>query len=179
VSLFLAYANEARKASGAVQVDTLQRISDPGHFALIEQWQSQGAKQAFAATDPPTSIARPSPPLQSAAYDERIHSALSVGPVDAAIGRSGRDRDTRRRRPDAWVEPGTAKVKGFVEQGRTAKGNRRFDDLVQISRKKSFHGGRKLGTRLPTRTPGSRASREGLPRGAAADERGALRRARL
>jgi len=28
--LILAYANEARKASGAVQVDALQRISDPG-----------------------------------------------------------------------------------------------------------------------------------------------------
>ena len=31
--LILAYANEARKASGAVQIDALQRISDPGQFS--------------------------------------------------------------------------------------------------------------------------------------------------
>src|ERR1700751_1878127 len=48
--LILNYANEARKASGAVAAEALQRISDPNHFALIEQWQSQAAKQAFAAT---------------------------------------------------------------------------------------------------------------------------------
>jgi len=84
--LILAYANEARKASGAAQVDALQRISDPGHFALIEQWQSQGAKQAFAATDPVTKFRAGLNPLQSAAYDERIHAALSVGPSTPASG---------------------------------------------------------------------------------------------
>jgi len=36
------------------------------------------------------------------------------------------------------VEPGTAKVKSFVEQGRSAKGNRRFDDVVQLTRKNHF-----------------------------------------
>jgi quinol monooxygenase YgiN len=135
--LILAYANEARKASGAVQVDTLQRISDPGHFALIEQWQSQGAKQAFAATDPATRYRAALAPLQSAAYDERIHSALSVGPSTPPSG----DPVVIVTHVDVvptQVEPGTAKVKGFVEQGRTAKGNRRFDDLVQISRKNHF-----------------------------------------
>jgi quinol monooxygenase YgiN len=135
--LILAYASEARKASGAVQVDALQRISDPGHFALIEQWQSLTAKQAFAATDPATKYRAALNPLQSAAYDERIHSALSVGPstppsVDSVVILTHVDVVPTQ------VEPGTAKVKGFVEEGRTAKGNRRFDDLVQISRKNHF-----------------------------------------
>jgi len=135
--LILAYANEARKASGAVQVDALQRISDPGHFALIEQWQSQGAKQAFAATDPVTKFRAGLNPLQSAAYDERIHAALSVGPSTPASG----DPVVILTHVDVvptQVEPGTAKVKSFVEQGRSAKGNRRFDDVVQLSRKNHF-----------------------------------------
>jgi len=132
--LILGYANEARKASGAVQVDALQRISDPGHFALIEQWQSQGAKQAFAATDPVTKFRAGLNPLQSAAYDERIHAALSVGPSTPASG----DPVVILTHVDVvptQVEPGTAKVKSFVEQGRSAKGNRRFDDVVQLTRK--------------------------------------------
>jgi quinol monooxygenase YgiN len=135
--LILAYANEARKASGAVQVDALQRISDPGHFALIEQWQSQGVKQAFAATDPVTKFRAGLNPLQSAAYDERIHAALSVGPSTPASG----DPVVILTHVDVvptQVEPGTAKVKSFVEQGRSAKGNRRFDDVVQLSRKNHF-----------------------------------------
>jgi quinol monooxygenase YgiN len=135
--LVLAYANEARKASGAVQVDALARISDPGHFALIEQWQSQGAKQAFAATDPVTKFRAALNPLQSAAYDERIHSALSVSPSTPASG----DPVVILTHVDVvptQVEPGTAKVKSFVEQGRSAKGNRRFDDVVQLTRKNHF-----------------------------------------
>ena len=135
--LILAYANEERKAFGAVQVDALQRISDPGHFALIEQWQSQGAKQAFAATDPVTKFRAGLNPLQSAAYDERIHAALSVGPSTPASG----DPVVILTHVDVvptQVEPGTAKVKSFVEQGRSAKGNRRFDDVVQLTRKNHF-----------------------------------------
>jgi quinol monooxygenase YgiN len=135
--LVLAYANEARKASGAVQVDALQRISDPGHFALIEQWQSQGAKQAFAATDPVTKFRAGLNPLQSAAYDERTHAVLSVSPSTPASG----DPVVILTHVDVvptQVEPGTAKVKSFVEQGRSAKGNRRFDDVVQLTRKNHF-----------------------------------------
>jgi quinol monooxygenase YgiN len=36
------------------------------------------------------------------------------------------------------VEPGTAKVKAFVEEGRNASGNLRFDDVVQANRKNHF-----------------------------------------
>jgi quinol monooxygenase YgiN len=135
--LIFAYASEARKASGAVQVDALQRISDPGHFALIEQWQSLGAKQAFAATDPATKFRAALNPLQSAAYDERIHSALSVGPSTPASGEPVVIL-THVDVVPTQVEPGTAKVKSFVEEGRSAKGNRRFDDVVQLTRKNHF-----------------------------------------
>jgi len=65
--LFLGYVKDARKASGAVQIDAVQRISDGGHFALIEQWQSLATKQAFAATEPVTKFRAALNPLQSAA----------------------------------------------------------------------------------------------------------------
>jgi len=135
--LFLGYVNEARKASGAVQIDAVQRISDPGQFALIEQWQSQAAKQAFAATEPVTKFRAALNPLQSAAYDERLHAALSVGPSKPVSG----DAIVILTHVDVvptQVEPGTAKVKAFVEEGRSAPGNLRFDDVVQANRKNHF-----------------------------------------
>jgi quinol monooxygenase YgiN len=135
--LFLGYVNDARKAPGAVQIDAVQRISDPGHFALIEQWQSLAAKQAFAATEPVTKFRAALNPLRSAAYDERVHASLSVGSpkpasADAIVVLTHVDVVPTQ------VEPGTAKVKAFVEEGRNAPGNLRFDDVVQANRKNHF-----------------------------------------
>ena len=135
--LILTYAADMKKASGAVQVDALQRISDPGHFALIEQWQSLAAKQAFAATDPATKFRAALNPLQSAAYDERIHTALSVGPSTPASGDPVVILDPRRRRSDAG-RARHGQGEGLRRAGPRAAGNRRFDDLVQISRKNHF-----------------------------------------
>ena len=135
--MFLGYVNDARKASGAVQIDAVQRISDPGHFALIEQWQSQAAKQAFASAESATKFRSGLNPLQSAAYDERIHAALSVGAAKPASA----DAIVILTHVDVvptQVEPGTAKVRAFVEEGRNAAGNLRFDDVVQANRKNHF-----------------------------------------
>jgi quinol monooxygenase YgiN len=135
--LILAYAAAARKADGAVQIDAGQRISDPGHFALVEQWKSQAAKQAFAATDASTKYRAALDPLRSAAYDERIHNALSVGSAKPA-SRGAILVLTHVDVVPTQVEPGTAKVKAFVEEGRNAPGNLRFDDVVQANRKNHF-----------------------------------------
>lgn len=133
--LITAYAAAMRKADGAVQVDVGERISDPGHFALVEQWKSLAAKQAFASTDTTTKYRAALDPLRSAAYDERIHNALSVGPSKpggAILVLTHVDVVPTQ------VEPGTAKVKAFVEEGRNAPGNLRFDDVVQANRKNHF-----------------------------------------
>ena len=136
--LIVAYAAAARKADGAVQIDVGQRISDPGHFALVEQWKSLAAKQAFAQTDTYTKYRAALDPLRSAAYDERIHNALSVGPSKPATGAGAILVLTHVDVVPTQVEPGTAKVKAFVEEGRNATGNLRFDDVVQANRKNHF-----------------------------------------
>jgi len=135
--LILAYVAAARKADGAVQIDAGQRISDPGHFGLVEQWKSLAAKQAFAQTDAYTKYRAALDPLRSAAYDERIHNALSVGASKPAPAGSLLVLTHVDVIP-TQVEPGTAKVKAFVEEGRNAPGNLRFDDVVQANRKNHF-----------------------------------------
>lgn len=132
--LILAHSVDARKAAGAVQIDALQRIDYPNHFALVEQWQSQAARQTYAATDDVAKFRAALGPLQSAAYDERLHAPLSIGPSMPASA----DPVVIVTHVDViptTVEAGTGKVKDFAEQGRSAAGNRRFDVLVQASRK--------------------------------------------
>jgi quinol monooxygenase YgiN len=135
--LILAYAAEARKAKGALEITALQRISDAAHFALIERWQSQADKQAFAATDPVTEFRAALDPLRSAAYDERIHADQAVGPSKPTDGGSVVALTHVDVIP-TQLDPGTAKVKAFVEAGRAAPGNLRFDDVVQANRKNHF-----------------------------------------
>jgi quinol monooxygenase YgiN len=131
--LILEHATDTKKASGAVQVEALQRIDYPNHFAFIEQWQSPSAKQTYASSDSVTKFRAELGSLQSAPYDERIHSSLSVGPsmppsVDPVVFVTHVDVV-----PTA-LAPGTGSVKAFVEQGRGAAGNRRFDAWTQTSR---------------------------------------------
>ena len=135
--LILAYGADARKAKGALEITALQRISDPAHFALIERWQSQADKQAFASTDPVTKFRAALDPLRSAAYDERIHADQAVGPSKPTNGQSVVGLTQVDVIP-TQLEPGTAKVKAFVEAGRAAPGNLRFDDVVQANRKNHF-----------------------------------------
>jgi quinol monooxygenase YgiN len=135
--LILAYSADARKAKGAAEITALQRISDPGHFALIERWQSQADKQAYAATDPVTKFRAALDPLRSAAYDERIHVDQAVGASKPTSGQSVVALTHVDVIPPQ-LDPGTAKVKALVEAGRAAPGNLRFDDVVQANRKNHF-----------------------------------------
>ena len=135
--LILGYAAEARKAKGAAEVTVLQRIADPGHFALVERWQALADKQAFAATDPVTKYRAALDPLRSAAYDERIHIDQAVGASKPTTGESVMVLTHVDVIPPQ-LEPATIKVKAFVEAGRAAPGNLRFDDVVQANRKNHF-----------------------------------------
>jgi quinol monooxygenase YgiN len=131
--LILTYSADAQKASGAVQIETLQRIGYASHFALIEQWQSQKSKDDYAAGAATATFRKALAPLRVAAYDERIYAPLAVGPASAPTS------DTVAILTHVDVIPtakdaGAAKVKEFADQSRGKMGNLRFDALVQTSR---------------------------------------------
>jgi quinol monooxygenase YgiN len=132
--LILAHSADARKAPGAAQIDALQRLDAAGHFALVEQWQSDIARQAYASTDNVMKFRADLSALQSAGYDERFHGPLSIGPSNPASDNPVVIVTHVDLIPTA-VDVGVGKVRGFAEKGRAAPGNRRFDVLVQASRK--------------------------------------------
>jgi quinol monooxygenase YgiN len=131
--LILTGSSEARQAPGAVQVDALQRIGYSHHFALVEQWQSKKSRDEYAATDAVAKFRKALGPLQSAGYDERIYTPLSVGPSLPATSDPVVILTHVDVLPTA-VDAGTASLKGLAEQSRGKMGNLRFDVLVQASR---------------------------------------------
>jgi quinol monooxygenase YgiN len=132
-TLVMAYSADAAKAPGALRIDAFERIGYPNHYALVEQWRSPSAKQAYASTDAVSKFRAALGPLQSAAYDERIHTPLSVGPALPAAAEAVVILTHVDIIP-TMASAGVAKVKQFAELGRAAPGNRRFDALIQASR---------------------------------------------
>jgi quinol monooxygenase YgiN len=131
--LILTYSADARKASGAVQIEALQRIGYASHFALIEQWQSQKSRDDYAAADAAMAFGKALAPMRSAAYDERGYAPLSVGPSLPAPSGAVAILTHVDVIPTA-KDAGSAKVKEFADRSRGKMGNLRFDVLVQTSR---------------------------------------------
>jgi quinol monooxygenase YgiN len=132
--LILGYSADARKAPGAADVDAMQRIGVPHHFALVEQWKSRQAKDDFVSTPAVKQFRAALGALQSAPYDERVHRPITVG----SSMPSGTDSVVVLTHVDvvpASAEAGTALVKALAEENRGANGNLRFDALVQASRR--------------------------------------------
>jgi quinol monooxygenase YgiN len=93
--LLTTHCNDARKASGLIEIDALQRLGRANHFAILEKWQSAKAREDYAATDTAKSFAAG---LGPAAHGRHIGggSVRFAGGVDAC--RPGPDVQGARRR---------------------------------------------------------------------------------
>ena len=127
----------SRKESGNVRFEVLQRIHQPSHFAILEVWNDEAAQAAHAAAAHTKDFRAKLQPLLRAPYDERPHTALSVGsmaagPADGAKGAiyAVTHVDVIPKAKDQGVEL----VKQLAEAGRKGKDNVRFEALTQSSR---------------------------------------------
>ncbi len=125
----------SRKGAGALRFETLQRSERTNHFAIIEAWADQKARDAHAQAVPTRQFREALQRLLSAAYDERPHLALSVGPLAAAS--SGQDAIHVVTHVDivpTFKDKGVAAVKGLAETSRREAGSLRYEALTQSSR---------------------------------------------
>lgn len=127
----------SRKDAGNVRFEVLQRINQPSHFAILEVWSDEPAQAAHAAAAHTKDFRAKLQPLLRAPYDERPHTALSVGamtagPADGAKGAiyAITHVDIIPKAKDQGVEM----VKRLAEAGRKGKDNVRFEALTQSSR---------------------------------------------
>jgi quinol monooxygenase YgiN len=127
--LILDHVADAKRAPGAVSVDALAREGYPDQFAVLEQWQSQKAKDDYAAAAFRSNLAK----IESAALDERIQEPLFV------------DNEKPAALPPIVVmthidviptalETARGRIKQLVDGVRHKNANVRYDILVQTSR---------------------------------------------
>jgi quinol monooxygenase YgiN len=132
-ALLTTRCNDARKASGLLEIDALQRLDRANHFAMLEKWQSAKAREDYAATDTAKSFAAGLGPVLISGYDERLSVPLTVGASEAALSGSPVVLTHVDLVPTS-KDAGVAKVKEFAEASRGADGNLRFDVLTQANR---------------------------------------------
>jgi quinol monooxygenase YgiN len=127
------YVAGARRAAGALAINALVRTGYPNQFALVEQWQTQKARDDFGATEAAKNFRTAFAKIESAGVDERVQGPLYVesekpAPLPPIIVMTHIDII-----PTA-LEQGRARIKQLVESNRHQNSNVRFDVLVQTNR---------------------------------------------
>jgi quinol monooxygenase YgiN len=129
------FGKASRKDDGNLRYSVLQRIGQPNHFAILEAWKDKDAQAAHAAVSHTKELREKLEPLLRSPYDERPHTALAAGSVQAAsAGKSAVYAVTHVDIVPTSKDIGVALVKQLSEDSRKDKDNARFDALTQSSR---------------------------------------------
>jgi len=111
----------------------LVRNGYPNQFALIEQWQTQKAREDYSATQPAQQFRAALAKIEAAAVDERIQGPLYVA-SEKPVALPPMIVMTHIDIIPTALEQGRARIKQLVDNNRHQNANVRFDVLVQANR---------------------------------------------
>ena len=131
--LILDHVADARHATGAIAIDALARDGYPNQFALLEQWQSQKARDDYAATVSAQQFRAALRRLESAGVDERIQGPLFVE-TEKPAATPPIVVMTHIDVIPPTLDQAKARIKQLVDSNRHQHANLRFDVLVQTNR---------------------------------------------
>ncbi len=176
------YPRATRREAGNLRAEALQRIAQAHQFVLLEAWKDQAAADAHAKAPATAAFRDKIRTIQIAPIIERVHFALSVGPLDikSPFGRYWLPGGTVAVVTHVDVIPpqrenGTAITKHLADESRKEATNLRFEAVTQVNRQITSPSSR-CGepARPPMRTARRRTRLYGLPRQAGARVRRTL-----
>jgi quinol monooxygenase YgiN len=122
---------------GSLRCEVLQRLGQPHQLVVLEVWRDQKAFEAHGADASARQLRERIAAIRAAPTDERVHGALSVGPLTATAPGAVHvvtHVDVIPPRKD----DGVAALKRLGEVTRTAPGNLRFEVVQQANRPNHF-----------------------------------------
>jgi len=126
------YARATAAESGNLRLQALARIERPGHFAILEAWADQRARDTHAASSVTADFRRNLEPLLYSPYDERPST-----PVMATSGRGGDGELVVLTHVDfvrTGLEDGLTALEAFVDRSREQPGAVDIGVVIQVSR---------------------------------------------
>lgn len=131
-ALLRTYARTSAAESGNLRFQVLARIERPGHFAILEAWADQRAREAHAASSATGGFRSNLEPLLYSPYDERPSS-----PVMSTSG-TGRDGElvvlTHVDFVRSGLDAGMTALEAFVSRSRQQPGAVDIGVVIQASR---------------------------------------------
>jgi quinol monooxygenase YgiN len=137
-TLLRRYREAAQKEGGNLRCEVIQRIDQPHQFAILEIWKDQAAFEAHGKSASTTETREKIAAIRNAPTDERVHTALSVGPIDAPSARAGIYVATHVDVIPPRKDDGVAALKRLGEDSRRGEGNLRFEVVQQVNRQNHF-----------------------------------------
>ena len=132
------YRDAASKEGGNLRCEVVQRIDQPHQFAIFEIWKDQAAVEAHGKSANTTDTREKIAAIRNAPTDERVHTALSIGPIDAPSTRGGIYVATHVDVIPPRKDDGVAALKRLGEDSRRGEGNLRFEVVQQVNRPNHF-----------------------------------------
>jgi quinol monooxygenase YgiN len=138
-SVLRRYRDATQKEGGNLRCEVIQRIDQPHQFAILEIWKDQAAFEAHGKGANTTDTREKIAAIRNAPIDERVHTALSIGPIDASGGaRGGIYVATHVDVIPPRKDDGVAALKRLGEDSRRGDGNLRFEVVQQVNRPNHF-----------------------------------------
>jgi len=138
VILLRRYREAAQKEGGNLRCEVVQRIDQPHQFAILEIWKDHAAFEAHGKGANTTETREKIAAIRNAPTDERVHTALTVGRIDAPTVRGGIYVATHVDVIPPRKDDGVAALKRLGEDSRRDQDNLRFEVIQQINRPNHF-----------------------------------------
>ena len=138
VILLRRYRDAAQKEGGNLRCEVVQRIDQPHQFAILEIWKDHAAFEAHGKSANTTETREKIAAIRNAPTDERVHTALTVGRIDAPTVRGGIYVATHVDVIPPRKDDGVAALKRLGEDSRRDQDNLRFEVVQQINRPNHF-----------------------------------------
>jgi quinol monooxygenase YgiN len=137
-ALLRQYRDATRKEDGNLRSEVVQRLGQKNHFVVLEAWKDKAAFDAHGKAAHVTDLREKLKAIQNAPYDERVHVALSAGPIESATRRNSVVVVTHVDVIPPRKDDGVAAVKQLGDDSRKENGNQRFEVVQQTNRANHF-----------------------------------------
>ena len=132
------YRDATRSEPGNRRCEVVSRIGQPHHLVVLEVWASQAAWETHGRSPHAIAMRERIQAIRSAPIDERVHTALSVGPLGASAPGDAVYVVTHVDVIPPRKDDGVAALVRLGEDSRTAAGNLRFEVVQQTNRANHF-----------------------------------------
>jgi quinol monooxygenase YgiN len=132
------YREATRKEDGNLRCELVSRIGQPHQLVILEVWKDQKAWEAHGRSANAASLREKVQAIRNAPTDERVHVAVSMGPLapgpagDAVYVVTHVDVIPPRK------DDGLAALKQLGDDSRSHAGNVRFEVVQQTNRPNHF-----------------------------------------